>query len=124
MRETEEREVVLPDCAPEALEAVLRFCYMGECRLPRRDMLGLLVLADRLDIPDLTTLAEKVRPVTTQTKGAGLNLGCLPSVTLPPKIAEKVCLWLYIQRYEVKPSLFTFINLSPKIAGKVRPAIV
>ncbi len=61
MRETEEREVVLPDCAPQALEAVLRFCYMGECRLPRADMLGLLVLADRLDIPDLTALAEKVR---------------------------------------------------------------
>ncbi|EIE18689.1 hypothetical protein COCSUDRAFT_60000 [Coccomyxa subellipsoidea C-169] len=60
MRETAESEVVLPDCPPEALEAVLRFCYMGECRLPRRDMLSLLVLADRLDIPDLTALAEKV----------------------------------------------------------------
>lgn len=60
MRETEEREVVLTDCPPDALESVLRFCYMGECRLPRRDMLSLLVLADRLDIPDLTALAEKV----------------------------------------------------------------
>jgi hypothetical protein len=60
MREMEEREVVLTDCPPDALESVLRFCYMGECRLPRRDMLSLLVLADRLDIPDLTALAEKV----------------------------------------------------------------
>lgn len=60
MRETVHSEVVLPECPPTALEAVLRFCYMGECRLPRRDMLDLLVLADRLDIPDLTSLAEKV----------------------------------------------------------------
>ena len=64
MREAAEREVVLTDCPPDALEAVLRFCYMGECRLPRRDMLGLLVLADRLDIPDLTALAEKVTALT------------------------------------------------------------
>ncbi len=110
--------MVLPDCAPEALEAVLRFCYMGECRLPRRDMLGLLVLADRLDIPDLTTLAEKVRPVTTQTKGAGLNLGCLPSVTLPPKIAEKVCLWLYIQRYEVNLACSPSLIYRRKLPGR------
>lgn len=80
MRETEEREVVLSDCAPEALEAVLRFCYMGECRLPRRDMLSLLVLADRLDIPDLTTLAEKVHPVSLLTS--------IPSVVRSKRLAK------------------------------------
>lgn len=51
---------MLTDCEPEALEAVLRFCYMGECRLPKKEMLPLLVLADRLDIPGLTALCEKV----------------------------------------------------------------
>jgi hypothetical protein len=62
MREATEREVLLPDCAPGCLEAVLRFCYCGECRVPKQDMLALLVLADRLDIPALVAVCEKVRP--------------------------------------------------------------
>ena len=60
MREASEREVVLHDCPPAALEAVLRFCYCGECRAPKQDMLQLLVLADRLDIPALVAVCEKV----------------------------------------------------------------
>ena len=61
MREATEREVLLlPDCAPGCLEAVLRFCYCGECRVPKQDMLPLLVLADRLDIPALVAVCEKV----------------------------------------------------------------
>ncbi len=61
MREMQDREVTLSDCHPETLEAVLQFCYMGECRRPKKDMLALLVMADRLDIPCLTALCEKVR---------------------------------------------------------------
>jgi hypothetical protein len=60
MRETADREVVLTECEPSALEAMLRFCYTGECRLPKRHTLDLLILADRLDIPELTCLCEKV----------------------------------------------------------------
>ena len=61
MREATAREVVLHDCSPAALEAVLRFCYCGECRAPKQDVLPLLVLADRLDIPALVAVCEKVR---------------------------------------------------------------
>ena len=66
MREMQDREVTLSDCHPDTLEAVLQFCYMGECRRPKKDMLALLVMADRLDIPCLTALCEKVRRMFTQ----------------------------------------------------------
>ena len=62
MREMQEREVTLTDCHPDTMEALLQFCYTGECRRPKRDMLGLLVMADRLDMPCLTAICEKVRP--------------------------------------------------------------
>lgn len=57
--------MTLSDCHPDTLEAVLQFCYMGECRRPKKDMLALLVMADRLDIPCLTALCEKVRREAT-----------------------------------------------------------
>lgn len=59
MREMQEREVTLTDCHPDIMEALLQFCYTGECRRPKRDMLGLLVMADRLDMPCLTAICEK-----------------------------------------------------------------
>ena len=62
MRETQDKEVKLTECHPDTLEAVLQFCYMGECRRPKKDMLRLLVMADRLDMPCLTAICEKVRP--------------------------------------------------------------
>lgn len=64
MREMQEREVTLTDCHPDIMEALLQFCYTGECRRPKRDMLGLLVMADRLDMPCLTAICEKVRPLS------------------------------------------------------------
>ena len=76
MRETQEREVTLSDCHPDTLEAVLQFCYMGECRRPKKDMLALLVMADRLDIPCLTALCEKVRERAT-LQGAASEDGCI-----------------------------------------------
>ena len=54
--------MTLTDCHPDTMEALLQFCYTGECRRPKRDMLGLLVMADRLDMPCLTAICEKVRP--------------------------------------------------------------
>ena len=77
MREASEREVVLHDCPPAALEAVLRFCYCGECRAPKQDMLQLLVLADRLDIPALVAVCEKVRAWTPAEVVPLLTIGRL-----------------------------------------------
>lgn len=62
MQETQDKEVTLTECHPDTLEAVLQFCYMGECRRPKKDMLRLLVMADRLDMPCLTAICEKVWP--------------------------------------------------------------
>ena len=67
----------LTDCHPDTIEALLQFCYTGECRRPKRDMLGLLVMADRLDMPCLTAICEKVRPLAlaaaASERGNGLS---------------------------------------------------
>ena len=62
--------MTLTDCHPDIMEALLQFCYTGECRRPKRDMLGLLVMADRLDMPCLTAICEKVRPLALAAAAA------------------------------------------------------
>ena len=86
MRETLDREVKLEDCHPDILEAVLQFCYMGECRRPKKDMLGLLIMADRLDIPCLTAICEKVSHWTMKPAVLWLAASCCH---VPPQCRGK-----------------------------------
>lgn len=55
MQEAQERKVIIANAAPEAVEALLYFCYLGE--VPKEcDFLTLLVLSDQYQIESLVKL--------------------------------------------------------------------
>lgn len=52
-----------PGARQGLLEAVLRFCYSGECLVARGSVLALLLLADRFAVPALQAACEEARCV-------------------------------------------------------------
>ena len=62
----------------DLLEAVLHFCYTGECLVARGSVLALLLLADRFAVPALQTACEEARRVRKVDHAAsGVMMDCI-----------------------------------------------
>ena len=60
------------------LEAVLRFCYTGECLVARGSVLALLLLSDRFAVPALQAACEEARCVRKVDHAAsGVIMDCI-----------------------------------------------
>ena len=69
-----EPSVCRPGAWQDLLQAVLRFCYTGECSVARGSVLELLLLADRFAVPALQAACEEARPYHSWNRQGPLPL--------------------------------------------------